>query len=75
VIFGSAARSSDFVLGVSDIDVLVLVRETPKRRVYHLDFIDTKVHVQLFTPEELDQTIEKGCLLGFMLRYSVVVLD
>jgi predicted nucleotidyltransferase len=75
VIFGSAARSSDFVLGVSDIDVLVLVRETPKRRVYHLDFIDTKVYAQLFTPEEPDQMIEKGYLLGFMLRYSVVLSE
>jgi len=75
VVFGSAARPSDFVPGVSDIDVLVLVKRAPKRRVYNLDFMDTRVHVELFTPEELDQMIEKGSLLGFMLRYSVVLLD
>jgi len=75
VVFGSAARPSDFVPGVSDIDVLVLVKRAPKKRVYNLDFIDTRIHVELFTPEELDQMIEKGSLLGFMLRYSVVLLD
>ena len=75
VVIGSAARPSDFAPGVSNIDVIVLVREAPKRRVYRLDFMDTKVHVQLFTPEELDQMIEKGYLLGFMFRYSVILLD
>jgi len=75
VVIGSAARPSDFAPGVSNIDVIVLVREAPKRRVYRLDFMNTKVHVQLFTPEEMDQMIEKGYLLGFMLRYSVVLLD
>jgi predicted nucleotidyltransferase len=75
VVFGSAARPSDFVPGVSDIDVLVLVKKTPKRRVYNLDFMDTRVHVELFTPEDLDRMIESGSLLGFMLKYSVVLLD
>jgi len=75
VVFGSAARPSDFVPGVSDIDVLVLVKRAPERRVYNLDFMDTRVYVELFTPEELDQVIEKGSPLGFMLKYSVVLLD
>jgi predicted nucleotidyltransferase len=75
VVFGSAARPSDFVPGVSDIDVLVLVKRAPERRVYNLDFMDTRVYVELFTPEELDQMIEKGSPLGFMLKYSVVLLD
>ena len=75
VVFGSAARPSDFVPGVSDIDVLVLVKRAPERRVYNLNFMDTRVHVELFTPEELDQMIERGSPLGFMLKYSVVLLD
>ena len=50
IVFGSAARPSDFVLGISDVDVLVLVKKAPKRRVRNLDFMDTKVHVELFTP-------------------------
>jgi len=75
IVFGSAARPSDFVLGVSDVDVLVLVKKAPKRRVYNLDFMDTKVHIELFTPEELDQVIERGSPLGFMLKHSVVLLD
>jgi predicted nucleotidyltransferase len=75
VVFGSAARPSDFVPGVSDIDVLVLVKRAPERRVYNLDFMDTRVYVELFTPEELDQMIERGSPLGFMLKYSVVLLD
>jgi len=75
VVFGSAARPSDFVPGVSDIDVLVLVKRAPERRVYNLDFMNTRVYVELFTPEELDQMIERGSPLGFMLKYSVVLLD
>jgi predicted nucleotidyltransferase len=75
VVFGSAARPSDFVPGVSDIDVLVLVKRAPERRVYNLNFMDTRVHVELFTPEELDQMIERGSPLGFMLKHSVVLLD
>ena len=75
VVFGSAARPSDFVPGVSDIDVLVLVKRAPERSVYNLNFMDTRVHVELFTPEELDQMIERGSPLGFMLKYSVVLLD
>jgi predicted nucleotidyltransferase len=75
IVFGSAARPSDFVPGVSDIDVLVLVRKAPKRRVYDLGFMDTRVHLELFTPEELDRMVKEGSPLGFMIRYSVVLLD
>jgi hypothetical protein len=52
-----------------------LVRRDPRRRVYEFDFMDTRIYVQLFTPEELDKMISEGSLLGFMLKYSVVVLD
>jgi predicted nucleotidyltransferase len=75
VVFGSATRPLDFVPGVSDVDVLVLVREIHERRVYDLDFMGTRVHVSLFTPEELNQMFEKGSPLGFMFKYSVVLLD
>jgi predicted nucleotidyltransferase len=75
IVFGSAARPSDFVPGVSDVDVLVLVRRDPRRRIYDLDFMGTEIHVQLFTPEELDKMVGEGSLLGFMLKYSVVLLD
>jgi predicted nucleotidyltransferase len=75
IVFGSAARPSDFVLGVSDVDVLVLVRMAPWRRVYDLDFMGNRVHVSLFTPGELNQMIEKGSPLGFMFKYSVVLQD
>jgi predicted nucleotidyltransferase len=74
VVYGSAARPSNFVLGVSDVDVLVLVKKAPKRCVYNLD-MNTRVYVELFIPEELDQVIERGSPLGFMLKYSVVLLD
>jgi predicted nucleotidyltransferase len=75
IVFGSAARLSDFVSGVSDVDVLVLVRREPKKRVYDLEFMGTEIHVQLFTPEELDKMIYEGSPLGFMLKHSVVLLD
>ena len=34
IVFGSAARPEDFIIGVSDVDVLVLTREEPLRRHY-----------------------------------------
>jgi len=40
-----------------------------------LDSMDTEIHVLLFTPEELGRIIGEGSLLGFMLKYSVVLLD
>ena len=40
-----------------------------------MDSMDTEIHVQLFTPEELGRIIGEGSLLGFMLKYSVVLLD
>lgn len=67
VVFGSAARPSDFVLGVSDIDVLVLVKKALGKRLHHLDFMGTEIDVAIFTPEELDLLIENGAPLGFML--------
>jgi hypothetical protein len=39
-----------------------------------LDSMDTEIHVLLFTPEGLGRIIG-GSLLGFMFKYSVVVLD
>ena len=40
-----------------------------------MDSMDTEIHVLLFTPEGLGRVIGEGSLLGFMLKYSVVVLD
>jgi len=37
--------------------------------------MDTEIHVLLFTPEGLGRVIGEGSLLGFVLKYSVVVLD
>ncbi|MEM1610786.1 MAG: nucleotidyltransferase domain-containing protein [Sulfolobales archaeon] len=75
VVFGSAARPSDFVPGVSDIDVLVLVEKAPEKRFHFLEFMGTRVNIVVFTPEDLNLLIEKGDPLGFMLRYSIVLLD
>lgn len=75
VVFGSAARPSDFVLGVSNIYVLVLVKKALGKRLHHLDFMGTEVDVAFFTPEELDLLIENGAPLDFMFGYSVILLD
>ncbi|MCC6056752.1 MAG: hypothetical protein LM583_08760 [Desulfurococcaceae archaeon] len=34
-----------------------------------------RIYVRLFTPEELDKMIGEGFLLGFMLKYLVVLLN
>jgi len=62
IVFGSAARRSDFVPGVSDVDVLVLVKKAPKRRVYNLGFVDTRIHVELFTPRSWIKISRKDLL-------------
>ena len=45
IVFGSAARPEDFIIGVSDVDVLVLTREEPLRRHYSFVACNCKVNI------------------------------
>jgi predicted nucleotidyltransferase len=75
VVFGSAARPEDFVLGVSDVDVLVLTKDPPKRRWYEFTVFNSTVNVTVFTINEFKRLIKLGDPLVFMLKYSVILHD
>ena len=71
IVFGSAAGSEDFVVGVSDVDVLVLTREMPLRRRYSFVVCGGRVDVVVFSVDEFRKLIECGDPLAFMLEYCV----
>lgn len=75
VVFGSAARSEDFVPGLSDLDVLVLVEGLPRRRYYYFDVEGHEVNVAVYTFDELLALYSVGDPLAHMLRLSLVVYD
>lgn len=76
VIFGSAARPDDFVPGVSDVDVLVVTTVKPSERLYYeLEISGYRVNISTFDVDGLRRVFEAGDPLGFMLKYSVVILD
>lgn len=75
IVFGSAARPEDFVPGLSDVDVLVLVEELPKRRHYYFDFEGHEVNVAVYMFDELLALYSIGDPLVHMLRHSLVVYD
>lgn len=76
VVFGSAARPEDFVPNVSDIDVLVVTAVKPSERFYYeLEICGYRVNISTFDFDGLKRVFEVGDPLGFMLKYSVVILD
>ena len=75
VVFGSAARPEDFVLGISDVDVLALTKDLPKRRRYEFTVFNSTVNVTVFTINEFKKLIKLGDPLVFMLKYSVILRD
>lgn len=73
IVFGSAARPEDFVPGVSDIDVLVVVGREPKRRSIELS--ESSISISAYRLDEIIEMCERGDPLIFMLRYSRVIYD
>lgn len=75
IVFGSAARPEDFVIGVSDIDVLVLTWEEPSRRHYKFTVYNSIVNVIVFRVEEFRKLVEHGDPLTFMLKNYVLLYN
>lgn len=75
IIFGSAARPEDFVIGVSDVDILVITREKPKRRRYEFVISKSIINITVFTVDELKMLIEHGDPLTFMLKHIVILYN
>ncbi|RLF23994.1 MAG: hypothetical protein DRN15_04615 [Thermoprotei archaeon] len=76
VVFGSAVRPQDFVVGVSDVDVLVITKEEPRRRLYRTEIYDARVDITVMTIGEVYKVFEDGHPLAFMLyRSSQALVD
>jgi len=75
IIFGSAARPQDFVIGVSDIDVLVLTREECEKRSYRFIVYNSRVDVIILAIDEFKILVEYGDPLTFMLKYKVILYN
>ena len=73
IVFGSAARPKDFIPEVSDVDILILTKETPSRRRYDFTILNTEIHATTYTLEEFKKLVEFGEPLAFMLKYRVVL--
>ena len=75
IVFGSAARPQDFVIGVSDIDVLVLTKEKSEKTSYRFMTYNSVVDIVILTIDEFKKLIKYGDPLIFMLRYKVVLYN
>ena len=75
IVFGSAARGEDFVKGVSDVDVLVLTRKTPKHRYSEINLKEFRVSIVAYSINEFNKLVEIGDPLTFMLKYSIILYN
>ena len=75
VLFGSVTRPQDFVVGVSDIDLLVVTSRKPSRRYYNSRADDTEINAVVMSGEELKEAFERGDPLALMVYRSRRVLE
>jgi predicted nucleotidyltransferase len=77
IIFGSAARPGDFVPGLSDVDVLVVTEEAPRRRSlrfhHEIGSYEVRVEATLYSIDEIERLADEGSTLTHMLRHSTQV--
>jgi len=73
IVFGSASRPEDFVVGVSDVDVLVLVSEKPQRRHLSFEALGSRVDVVVLAVGEFKELVELGDPLAFMAERGLVL--
>ncbi|MHC1636862.1 MAG: hypothetical protein ACXQTU_01660 [Candidatus Nezhaarchaeales archaeon] len=76
IVFGSAVRPKDFVVGASDIDVLVVTDGEPRRYHIEIDLYHSKAIITLMSIEKLHRIINDGYPLAFMIyRDSKPIID
>ena len=76
IVFGSAVRPTDFVKGVSDVDVLIITKGRPKRRHYQLEIYETEINISFMSIDEVYNVFRKGYPLAFILyKDSRVIMD
>jgi len=75
VVFGSAVRPEDFVIGLSDIDVLAITGKEPSRPVWSFTVFESDVEVTGMQVEDLKRCFELGVPLALMLYREGVALE
>ncbi len=75
VVFGSASRPKDFVLGISDVDVMAITHGKPRKRHYGLNVYGLRVEVSVLTAEEVKNVFKSGDPLSFMLKHGILLYD
>jgi predicted nucleotidyltransferase len=67
VVFGSAVRPEDFIIGLSDIDVLVVTGEEPKKAYSRSVFCESVVDLTSMSIDRVRRIFELGSPLAFLL--------
>jgi predicted nucleotidyltransferase len=67
VVFGSAVRPEDFVIGLSDIDVLVVTSEEPKKAYNRGVFRESVIDLTSMSVDRVRRIFEVGSPLAFIL--------
>ncbi len=76
VVFGSAVRPQDFVIGASDMDVLAALSGEPSRRRVEMHLYHTEVVINLMSINEVHNLFDIGHPLAFMIyRDSKAIID
>jgi len=75
LVFGSATRPEDFVVGLSDIDILAVTREELERRGYTLRVKETDVNITVISIKELRRIFEIGNPLAFILNKEGKIVE
>jgi len=75
VIFGSAVRPEDFVIGLSDIDVLVVTGREPSVSHRRSFFRESEVDLTIISVDRLRKIFELGSPLAFILHGEGRILE
>ena len=75
VVFGSAVRPEDFVIGLSDVDVLVLTGREPRVSHGRSFFRESEVDLTIMSLDRLRRLFELGSPLAFILHGEGRILE
>ncbi|NHV06084.1 MAG: hypothetical protein HA495_01950 [Thaumarchaeota archaeon] len=75
MVFGSAVRPEDFVVGLSDIDILVVTTKEHGERGYSLKVCESEVNIIVIGIEEMKRIFKVGDPLSFILYRESKILE
>ncbi|MGC9014541.1 MAG: nucleotidyltransferase domain-containing protein [Thermoproteota archaeon] len=75
IVFGSAVRPEDFVIGLSDIDILVVTTKECDEGHYSLKVCESEVSIVVMSIGEVKKIFEVGDPLSFILHKEGKILE